>query len=121
MIDNTHLSFIITKPSELNASLIPFIKNGGLFIPTNKNYSLGDHVIVELRLPDKNDPITIPGRVVWINPKNALHHTMPGIGVQFVGADAKNTKHLLEGMVDKTMDVGGHVYGIQHIEKKEEK
>lgn len=113
MIDNNRLSFIITNPLELNASLIPFLKNGGLFIPTNRNYSLGDHVVIELRLPDKNDPLVISGKVIWINPKNALHHAMPGIGLEFTGTDANTTKLMLEKLIDQTADVGNHVYGIE--------
>jgi len=118
MVDTSRLSFIITNPAELNASYMPFIKDGGLFIPTNKIFSIGDHVVIELRLPDKNDPIIIAGKVVWINPKNALHHSLAGIGVQFMGNEAKAIKSMIEGMLDKTLDVGNYVYGLTWTENK---
>ena len=36
------LSLNIKDKSALYAAYMPYVKNGGLFIPTNKQYSLGD-------------------------------------------------------------------------------
>lgn len=112
-MNKTNLTFIIANTAELNASLIPFINGGGIFIPTNKQYALGDHITVDVHLPGKNDPLIIAGDVIWINPKNALHHALPGIGIQFTGADAKNIRTLLESLADPALTIGSHVYGIQ--------
>jgi type IV pilus assembly protein PilZ len=118
MNDVHTLSYIITSKAELNASYIPFIKDGGLFIPTAKSYTLGDQVTIELQVPDKNDALIISGKVVWINHKNALHHALVGIGVQFIGSDAQQIKSTIENMLDKSIDVGGYAYGITWTEKK---
>lgn len=118
MAEENSLRFVVTNAADLNASYIPFLKNGGLFIPTVKIYSLGETIPIELLLPDKNDPIHIQGKVVWINPKNALHHTMPGIGIEFITADSTTLKAQLEKMLDPAIEVGTHVYGLQWAEKK---
>src|SRR5579864_2770701 len=82
---NKILVYKIKDPVELNLSYMPFITNGGLFIPSTENYSLGDRIVLDLYLPGKNEPLRIEGKVIWITPKNALHHVLPGIGIEFTG------------------------------------
>ena len=43
---NGILSLAIKDKSVLYAAYMPFIRNGGLFIPTNKHYRLGDEVFM---------------------------------------------------------------------------
>ena len=71
---------------------MPFIKDGGLFIPTQKQYQLGDEVFLLLNLMDEPEKIPVAGKVVWITPKGAQGNRAAGIGVQFTGDDetAKN-------------------------------
>ena len=38
------LTLTIKDKSALYLAYMPFVKNGGLFIPTNSNYRLGDEV-----------------------------------------------------------------------------
>ena len=42
------LSLTIRDPAVLYAAYMPFVNNGGLFIPTNKQYRLGDEVFMLL-------------------------------------------------------------------------
>jgi type IV pilus assembly protein PilZ len=77
------LSLVINDKNALHQSYMPFVKNGGLFIPTKKTYSLGNEVFVLLTLPDEREKIPFAGRVVWITPKGAQGNRPPGIGVQF--------------------------------------
>ena len=44
------LSLTIKDKSALYAAYMPFVRNGGLFIPTNKSYGLGDEVFMLLTL-----------------------------------------------------------------------
>jgi len=106
------LSYIIKDPVELNLSFMPFIKNGGLFIPTIDTYALGDKVTVDLLLPGKKDNLSIEGKVVWISPKNALHHVLAGIGIQLTGANAGTVLSQIEAQLDNSMEIGGYTYGI---------
>jgi type IV pilus assembly protein PilZ len=106
------LSYAIRDPIELNLSYMPFIKEGGLFVPTPQTFLLGDKVSVDLQLPGKKDTIGIEGKVIWITPKNALHHVLPGIGIQFIGTNAPLIRVQLEANLDKSMEVGGYTYGM---------
>lgn len=77
------LSLTIKDRAVLYAAYMPFIQNGGLFVPTNKQYALGDEVFILLSLIDEAEKIPITGQVVWITPKGAQGNRQAGIGVQF--------------------------------------
>ena len=65
------LNLTIKDRSALYLAYMPFVKNGGLFIPTNRVYNLGDEVFMLLHLMDETDRIPIAGKIVWITPKGA--------------------------------------------------
>ncbi len=111
MPDNT-LDLVINDPIELNLSYMPFIKDGGLFIPTSQSFILGDKVIVNLQLPGKNEALHIEGSVVWIIPAISLYHVVSGIGIQFTGSDAKSVCSQIEALLDPASEIGGYSYGI---------
>ena len=62
---------------------MPFVRGGGLFVPTAKPYNLGDEVFILLSLMDENDRLPVAGKVIWITPGGAQGNRMAGIGVQF--------------------------------------
>lgn len=84
------LSLTIKDKSALYASYMEFVKNGGLFVPTNKPYKIGDEVFMLLTLMDSTVKIPVAGRVVWITPKGAQGARVAGIGVQFSGDNESN-------------------------------
>jgi len=86
---NGILSLTIKDKAVLYAAYMPFVTNGGLFIPTNKNYGLGDEVFMLLSLMDEAEKIPVAGKVVWVTPKGAQGNRAAGIGVQF--SDQDNT------------------------------
>ena len=81
------LSLTIKDRAVLYAAYMPFIQNGGLFVPTNKQYGLGDEVFILLSLMDDAEKTPITGQVVWITPKGAQGNRQAGIGVQFSEQD----------------------------------
>lgn len=81
------LSLTIRDSEVLYAVYMPFIRNGGLFIPTNRFYKLGDEIFMLLTLPDASDKLPVTGKVVWITPPRAQGNRSAGIGVQFSSAD----------------------------------
>jgi type IV pilus assembly protein PilZ len=81
------LSLTIKDKAILYSAYMPFIKNGGLFIPTNKDYKLGDEVFLLLNLMDEPDKIPVAGKVIWITPKGAQGNRQAGVGVQFSDQD----------------------------------
>ena len=78
------LSLAIKEKAALYAAYMPYLKNGGIFVPTNRPYKLGDEVYLILTLMDDPTKYAIAGRVVWISPPGGTART-PGIGVHFPG------------------------------------
>ncbi len=95
---NGILSLTIKDKAVLYAAYMPFLQNGGLFVPINKTYKIGDEVFMLLNLMDEVDKIPISGKVVWLTPKGAQGNRAAGIGVQFSDdddlANAKIENHL---------------------------
>ena len=87
------LPLTIRDKSSLYAAYMPFIKNGGLFIETNKAYKIGDEVFMLLTLTFFKEKLPVAGRVVWITPKGAQGNRTAGIGVQFSELDKGQTKN----------------------------
>jgi|TARA_R110000850_G_scaffold53813_2_gene128667 type IV pilus assembly protein PilZ len=81
------LTLTIKDKAVLYAAYMPFIKNGGLFIPTAKNYHLGDEVFLLLNLMDEAEKIPVAGKVIWVTPRGAQGNRAAGIGVQFNADD----------------------------------
>jgi type IV pilus assembly protein PilZ len=84
---NGILSLAIKDKAVLYAAYMPFIRNGGLFIPTKKEYELGDEVFMLLNLMDEAEKLPVAGKVVWVTPKGAGGTKAAGIGVQFNDQD----------------------------------
>ncbi len=93
------LTLNIKDKSALYVSFMPFIKNGGLFIPTNKAYKLGDEVFILLTLMDSAERLPVAGKVVWLTPQGAQGKRAQGIGVQFSAQDSGATQKKIEGLL----------------------
>ncbi|CCK76171.1 MAG: PilZ domain-containing protein [Oleispira antarctica] len=79
------LSLTIKDKAVLYAAYMPFIQGGGLFIPTSKQYELGEEVFMLLKLMEEPEKIPVAGKVIWVTPKGAQGNKVAGIGVQFTG------------------------------------
>ena len=90
------LSLSIKDKASLYASYMPYVKNGGLFIPTTKNYTLGDEVFMLLTLMEDNDRLPVAGKVIWMTPVGAQGNRATGIGVQFSPQDKGQTRSKIE-------------------------
>ena len=88
----------------LYASYMPFVENGGLFIPTNRVQQMGDEVFIAVTLPNSSERLPMNGKVVWINYQTQANRPA-GFGVQIgtdeVGRKIKNeVERLLAGKMD---------------------
>lgn len=100
---NGILSLTIKDKAVLYAAYMPYVKNGGLFIPTSKSYKLGDEVFMLLNLMDEAEKIPVAGKVVWLTPRGAQGNRAAGIGVQFNDQDNTATNKIetyLAGSLD---------------------
>ncbi len=86
------------KPA-LYAAYMPFVKNGGLFIPTPKKFKLGDEVFMLLTVMDDKERMPIAGKIIWITPQGAQGNKAQGIGVQFSEQDNGATRNKIEGFL----------------------
>ena len=80
------LSLAIKEKSALYAAYMPYVKGGGLFIPTNKSFKIGEEVFMLLSLVDDPMKLKVVGKVVWITPVTQANRPQ-GIGVQFSEKD----------------------------------
>lgn len=99
------LSLSIKEKPALYAAYMPYLKNGGIFIPTTKSsYRLGDEVFMLLTLMEDPNKLPVAGKVVWITPPEAQGNKSQGIGVQFSdnesGVAARNK---VEGLLGGTL------------------
>lgn len=94
------LSLSIKEKSALYAAYMPFLKGGGLFIPTNRTYRLGEEVFMLLSLLDDPNKLKVVGHVAWVTPVTQGGRPQ-GIGVQFSekdgGIEARNKIEVLLG------------------------
>ena len=77
------MSLTIQDVASLYEAYMPFIRGGGLFVPTHKRYNLGDDVFIRLTLMDEPQKIPVPGKVIWITPVEVQGGWKAGIGIQF--------------------------------------
>lgn len=76
------LTFNPPDNQSLYKSYMPFLKNGGVYVPTTNTYPIGSKVFLVARLPNSEERLPIVGEVVWINQSKAV--TRPaGIGIRF--------------------------------------
>ena len=98
------LSLNIKDKAALYAAYMPFVKNGGLFIPTDKDYELGDEVFMLLTLMEEAEKIPIAGKVIWITPGEAQSNRSAGIGVQFNDQDGGVARDKIESYLAGTLE-----------------
>lgn len=79
----TVIQLVIKEKPALYAAYIPLFTEGGVFIPTSREYELGDDVYVLLSLPDDPQRYPVAGKVAWVTPAKAPSKRTQGIGVLF--------------------------------------
>ena len=90
------LTLTIRDKSALYLAYMPFVRNGGLFIPTTSGYHLGDEVFMLLNVLGGDEKLPVAGRVIWVTPKGAQGKRLTGIGVQFNEQDRGQTQKRIE-------------------------
>lgn len=94
------LALNINSKSALYAAYMWHLKNGGIFIPTNRHYQIGDEVFMLLSLMDEPTKLSVAGTVVWITPAGAQNAKAQGIGVHFSTDDSgTEARRKIEGLL----------------------
>lgn len=90
------LSLTIKDKNALYAAYMPYVKGGGIFVPSNRPYKLGEEVFMLLSLMDSKEKIPVAGHVVWVTPRGAQGSRTAGIGVQFNDKDSGIARNKIE-------------------------
>jgi type IV pilus assembly protein PilZ len=79
------IQLVFREKGALYAAYIPLLTDGGLFVPTTRDYKLGEDIYLLLSLPDDPQRYPVAGKVAWITPANASGGRTQGVGVRFPG------------------------------------
>lgn len=77
------IQLVFREKGALYAAYIPLLTDGGLFVPTTREYRLGEDIYLLLSLPDDPQRYPVAGKVSWITPANAPGGRTQGVGVRF--------------------------------------
>lgn len=97
------LSLAIKDKAALYSAYMPYVKSGGLFIPTNKSFNINEEVFMLLSLI--NDPVKLKvvGKVIWLTPTTSANRPQ-GIGVQFSEKDGGlEVRNKIESLLGGTL------------------
>lgn len=81
------IQLVFREKGALYAAYIPAFTDGGLFVPTTREYSLGDDIYLLLSLPEDPQRYPVAGKIAWITPANASGGRTQGVGVRFPADD----------------------------------
>jgi len=102
---NAVISIAIKDKQALYMSYMPFVENGAIFVPTKKDYNLGDEMFLLVKIMDEIEPVHISGKIIWISPPGALGNRPQGVGVQFTGDTARATVNLIESKLGASVSL----------------
>jgi type IV pilus assembly protein PilZ len=98
------IQLAIKEKAALYAAYVPLFAEGGIFIPTTRDYKLGDDVYVLLTLPDDPQRYPVAGKVAWLTPARSVGNRTQGVGIRFP-ADEKSK--LLKIKIEEIL--GAHI------------
>jgi len=98
------IQLVFREKGALYAAYIPLFAEGGIFIPTSREYRLGDDVYVLLTLPEDPQRYPVAGKVAWITPARAAGNRAPGVGIRFPSDEkSRQLKARIEEALGGTM------------------
>lgn len=98
--------------NQLYKSFMPFVKNGGLFIPTAKPYHMGQEVLMLIRFPNEDFKTQAEGVVVWITPMDATNHKKQGVGIEFSDENGIIVLSKIKALLSERMGTDAPTYTL---------
>ena len=77
------IQLVFREKGALYAAYMPVFSDGGLFVPTTRDYKLGEDIYLLLSLPEDPQRYPVAGKVGWLTPANASGGRTQGVGVRF--------------------------------------
>lgn len=81
------IQLVFREKGALYLAYISAFADGGLFVPSTREYRLGDDIYLLLTLPDDPQRYPVAGKVAWLTPANASGGRTQGVGVRFPADD----------------------------------
>ena len=81
------IQLVFREKGALYAAYMPLLSDGGLFVPTTREYRLGEDIYLLLSLPEDPQRFPVAGKVAWLTPANASGGRTQGVGVRFPNDD----------------------------------
>lgn len=101
----------ITDRNMLQASYMPFVIGGGLFIPSQQAVRLGQEVFVLATLPEQSQKIPLTGKVIWVNYKQSTAKPQ-GFAIQLTGEKGAYYKSEAEKLLAGSLSLNHPSYTI---------
>ena len=105
------MTVAISDEKALYLSYMPFLANGGIFVPTDASYTVGDPVFLILKLPD-SEQHAIPGTVGWITPVGAQSGRTAGVGIHFSSPEGEPVRKRIEALLTGKMNSDRATYSM---------
>ena len=77
------IQLVFREKGALYAAYMPVFSDGGLFVPTTREYRLGEDIYLLLSLPDDPQRYPVAGKVGWLTRANASGGRTQVVGVRF--------------------------------------
>ncbi|WP_092942703.1 PilZ domain-containing protein [Roseateles sp. YR242] len=77
------IQLVFKEKGALYAAYIPIFSEGGVFVPTTRDYKLGEDIYLLMSMPEDPQRYPVAGKVAWITPANAPGGRTQGVGVRF--------------------------------------
>ena len=93
------ISLSYPDKKSLQKAYMPFLKGGGLFLPTTTMREMNEEIFLLVTLPESDKPIPVPGVVVWKTAVNAVDGKQAGLGIEFKGREGNSLRSRIEGLL----------------------
>ncbi|MGY0558246.1 PilZ domain-containing protein [Lysobacter sp. A286] len=99
------VTLAVKDKAALYNAYMPYIRHGGIFVPTAKRYFLGDEVFLLLTLPESGERLPVAGKVIWVTPAGAQGNRPSGIGIQFADtAEGESLKGKIDALLAGSLE-----------------
>lgn len=99
------LTLAIKEKKQLYKAYMPFVVNGGLFIPTKRTYKMGEEVLMLLSLMGEKERTPLAGTVIWKTPEGCNNNRTAGIGIQLSNKDGGKVKDKIEAYLAGALEL----------------
>jgi type IV pilus assembly protein PilZ len=101
---------VFREKGALYAAYMPMFSEGGIFVPTTRDYKLGEDIYLLLSLPEDPQRYPVAGKVGWLTPANASGGRTQGVGVRFPADEkTRGLRVRIEELLGTTLSSMGYV------------